>query len=89
MTNIIETSFKLGQRTVDARAYFNGHMLSITVHIDNEPIIESQGFTSDEYTPTYVKGAALAAYDKRWLRHSAIDLIVDLAIAKPDEVERV
>ncbi len=78
MTLLI-TQFDLGNSEVYAEAYFSGKNVNFTVILDGIDVERSSANAADYYSFTGLKGAALTAHDKKWLRDYATDAILTAA----------
>lgn len=72
----INVLFRIGAYNVRAEAYFSGKNLQTEITVDGHLIENASSTAADYYTFTGLKGAALKAHDKKWLREYATNAIM-------------
>ncbi len=84
MTNINAT-FKIGNYMVTADANFSGRGLNTIITIDGIEVERSSSHAIDYYTASGLRGAALEAYDQKWLKDYATNAIMSTLMSLIDE----
>lgn len=83
----INQNFKIGNYNVDAEAWFSGKSLVTKVYVEKTLVVDSTENASDAYKATSLTGAALKAFDEKWLRDHATAAVMSTLLALVEEAE--
>lgn len=81
----INTSFKIGSYYIDAKATFNGRSLNTVVAVDGTVVERASSNAADYYTTSGLAGAALEAYDRKWLKDYATNAVMSVLLSLIEE----
>ncbi|MDE2439286.1 MAG: hypothetical protein KGN01_07905 [Patescibacteria group bacterium] len=81
----INTAFKIGSYNIAAEASFNGRTLNTVISVDGTEVERASSNAADYYTASFLSGAALEAYDQKWLKDYATDAVMSALLCLIEE----